>query len=304
MNGLVLIDKAGGMTSHDVVDRFRRTSREKKAGHTGTLDPMATGLLIICSGRATKLQSYLMGMEKTYEGEIRFGWATDTYDAEGSPSHPDAANEPIDVTHVDFATALKPFIGEIDQVPPAYSAKKIEGKRAYDLAREGAAPKLEARRVTVYDFQILGVEGSIARFRVRSSAGTYVRSLAHDLGASLGIPAHLASLRRTAIGNFRVEDAVAVDRLREMTPEEIFAKPHFIPLSEIDLPFGRVFIDHLQEQRLRQGQVVVVKPEGGDIKPSQTVVLMNLRDELVALGEAVNVVAQSGVVSIQPKIVL
>src|SRR5438128_9487824 len=140
-----------------------------------------------------------MGMEKVYEGVIQFGWATDSYDASGTPA---GEMREVSVEHIDFAPHVARFLGEIEQMPPQFSAKKVQGVRAYELARRGETAALTPKRITVYEFEITAVEGSRARFRVRSSAGTYVRSLAHDLGASIGIPAHLGELRRTAIGNF------------------------------------------------------------------------------------------------------
>src|SRR5215212_11404005 len=210
VDGVLLVDKKSGLTSHDVVDQFRRRAKIKKVGHTGTLDPLATGLLVLCVGRVTRLQAYLMGMEKTYEGTIQFGWATDSYDAEGT-----VIGEAVEanVEGVDFAPLLEPFRGEIEQMPPAFSAKKIDGVRAYELARKGEEVKLQPKRVTVYQFDIVEVSGSTARFLVRSSAGTYMRSLAHDLGQSIGVPAHLKELRRSAIGNFNVSDAIHFDTL-------------------------------------------------------------------------------------------
>jgi tRNA pseudouridine55 synthase len=300
-DGLVLIDKASGMTSHDVVATFRRASRIKKAGHTGTLDPMATGLLVICSGKSTRLQSYFTGMEKTYEGEIQFGFATNTYDAEG-----EALGEAVaaDVTHVDFAAAVQPFTGAIQQIPPAFSAKKIDGKRAYAMARAGEEVKLEPRSVTVYEFAITAVNGSVATFRARVSAGTYVRSLAHDLGASIGVAAHLNSLRRTAIGSMKVEDAIEVGRLREMELEAIFAKPHFKKLGEIDLAMPRVLIDGLQEKKILQGQSVITKPDV-ELERGATVSLISLQsDELIALATVANVLREDGPVELAPKVVL
>src|SRR5690242_13531215 len=145
-DGVLLVDKKTGITSHDVVERFRRRAKVKKAGHTGTLDPFATGLLVLCIGKATRLQAYLMGMEKTYEGTIQFGWATDSYDATGTP-----ATEPVErkIAHIHFPPYLAQFTGEIEQMPPAFSAKKIDGVRAYELARKGEEVKLKTKRVTV-----------------------------------------------------------------------------------------------------------------------------------------------------------
>lgn len=301
IDGLVLIDKASGMTSHDVVATFRRASRIKKAGHTGTLDPMATGLLVICSGKSTRLQSYFTGMEKTYEGEIQFGWATNTYDAEGESV---GAADAVDVSDVDFGVAIQPFSGAIQQIPPAFSAKKIDGKRAYAMARAGEEVKLEPRSVTVYELAISCVTGSVATFRARVSAGTYVRSLAHGLGASIGVPAHLKSLRRTAIGSMRVEEAVEVGKLREMELNAIFAPPHFKKLGEIDLQMQRVYIDGLQEKKILQGQSVIMKADV-ELERGATVSLISLQsDDLIALATVANVLRDGGPVELAPKVVL
>src|SRR5437016_6354881 len=210
IDGVLLVDKKSGITSHDVVEVFRRRARIKKVGHTGTLDPLATGLLVLCVGKATRLQSYLMGMEKAYEGTIQFGWATDSYDAAGAPA---GEQREVNVEGVDFAPHLARFTGELEQMPPQFSAKKVQGVRAYELARKGETAALTPKKITVHEFDITGIDGSRARFRVRSSAGTYVRSLAHDLGASIGIPAHLKELRRTAIGNFSIDDQLSYQTL-------------------------------------------------------------------------------------------
>src|ERR1051325_8261810 len=209
IDGLLLLDKKAGITSHDAVEKFRRRAHIKKVGHTGTLDPLATGLLVLCVGKATRLQAYLMGMEKTYEGVIQFGWATDSYDAAG-----ERAGEPkqVSIEHIDLTPHVAKFLGEIEQMPPQFSAKKVQGVRAYELARKGETAALTPKKVTVHEFEIVAVHGSTAQFRVRSSAGTYVRSLAHDLGNAAGIPAHLKNLRRTRIGSFKVEDAIGFDR--------------------------------------------------------------------------------------------
>src|ERR1700738_1942418 len=163
INGVLLVDKKSGITSHDVVEVFRRRSKIKKVGHTGTLDPLATGLLVLCVGKATRLQAYLMGMEKTYDGVIQFGWATDSYDASGVPA---GEKREVNVEHIDFAPLVARFLGEIDQMPPQFSAKKVDGVRAYELARKGETAALTPKRVTVYEFQILEVKGSTVRFRV------------------------------------------------------------------------------------------------------------------------------------------
>lgn len=300
VDGVLLVDKKTGLTSHDVVEKFRRRTKVKKAGHTGTLDPLATGLLVLCVGKATRLQAYLMGMEKTYEGTFQFGWATDSYDAAGEPVGEEVER---DVTAIDFEPHLPQFRGEIDQMPPAFSAKKIGGVRAYELARKGQEVKLQPKRVTVYEFTILGVEGSRVRFRVRSSAGTYMRSLAHDLGNAVGIPAHLKELRRTAIGTFHVDQSISFDTMFEATPEVILAPPHFQSLSEIDLPLEKVRIDWAQQGKMMQGQAVILVPRV-PVQKGDLIALGNPHDQLVAIAEVVNVLREGGPVEVKPKVVL
>ena len=299
-DGVLLVDKKSGLTSHDVVEKFRRRAKVKKAGHTGTLDPLATGLLVLCVGKATRLQAYLMGMEKTYEGTIQFGWATDSYDAAGTPAGEETER---DVTQIDFEPHLERFRGEIEQMPPAFSAKKIDGTRAYELARKGEEVKLQPKRVTVHELTILAVEGSRVRFRVRSSAGTYMRSLAHDLGQAVGIPAHLRELRRTAIGNFRLDQAISFDAMIEATPEAILSPPHFQSLAEIDLPLEKLRIDWAQQGKMMQGQGVIMVPRV-PVQKGDLLALGNPHDQLVAIGEVVNVLREGGPVEVRPKVVL
>jgi len=300
IDGLLLVDKKSGITSHDAVEKFRRRSKIKKVGHTGTLDPLATGLLVLCVGKATRLQAYLMGMEKTYEGTIQFGWATDSYDAAGTPAG--ETNE-VNVEHIDFAPLISPFLGEIEQMPPQFSAKKVQGVRAYELARKGEVAALTPKKVTVYEFEIAQVSGSTARFRIRSSAGTYVRSLAHDLGAAAGVPAHLKELRRTAIGNFNVKDAISFEALESVPIEEILKRPYFQSLSEIELPLEKLRIDWSQQGKLMRGQGVIMTPAVA-VKSGDLLALGNPHDQLVAIGEVVNVLREGGPVEVKPKVVL
>jgi tRNA pseudouridine55 synthase len=300
IDGVLLVDKKPGMTSHDVVEKFRRRANVKKAGHTGTLDPLATGLLVLCIGKATRLQAYLMGMEKTYEGTIQFGWATDSYDATGTPVG--EARE-VSVEQIDFAPLVARFTGEIEQMPPAFSAKKVQGVRAYEMARKGEPVELKPKRVTIHEFTILSVHGSTAQFRVRSSAGTYVRSLAHDLGAAAGVPAHLKELRRTVIGNFKVENSIAFDRLEQAPVDEILAAPHFQSLSDIDLPLEKLRIDWSQQGKMMNGQGVIMTP-AVRVQKGDLLALGNPHDQLVAIGEVVNVLRDGGPVEVKPKVVL
>jgi tRNA pseudouridine55 synthase len=241
-----------------------------------------------------------MGMEKTYEGTIQFGWATDSLDATGVPA---GEMTPVDVTHLDFTPLVAPFLGEIEQMPPQFSAKKVQGVRAYELARKGEVAALTPKRVTVYEFEITGVTGSTVQFRVRSSAGTYVRSLAHDLGVAAGIPAHLKDLRRSAIGTFRVEQAIAFDRIDEIPAEQVLAAPQFQTLEAIDLPLERLRIDWAQQGKLMRGQSIIMTPSAV-VKPGELLALGNPNDQLIAIGEVVNVLREGGPVEVRPKVVL
>ena len=300
IDGILLVDKKSGVTSHDVVEKVRRRIGVKKAGHTGTLDPLATGLLILCIGKATRLQAYLMGMEKTYEGTMQFGWATDSYDAAGEPA---GEAKEVNVEHVDFEPLLARFRGQIEQMPPAFSAKKIDGVRAYEMARKGQEVKLTPKQVTVYEFEIIRIQGSTAQFRVRSSAGTYVRSLAHDLGIAAGVPAHLKALRRTAIGNFGIDNSISFEALDTTAADAILQAPQFQALSDIDLPLEKIRIDWPQQAKLMTGQSFILTPPV-PLHVSDLIALGNPHDQLVAIAEVSNVLREGGPVEVKPKVVL
>jgi len=213
-SGLVIVDKPGGMTSHDVVARVRRLAGTRKVGHAGTLDPMATGVLVVGVEKATRLLGYLTLTEKEYDATIRLGQSTSTDDAEGEITGTAPA---ADVSAETLMTAVARLTGEIEQVPPAVSAVKVNGQRAYRLTRAGAAPELAARPVTVYEFTVTDVrrDGDLLDLdaTVRCSSGTYIRALARDLGAALGTGGHLIRLRRTRVGGYRAEDARTLEQL-------------------------------------------------------------------------------------------
>ncbi len=213
MNGLLVVDKPAGMTSHDVVSLVRRATGERSVGHMGTLDPMATGVLPMLLGRWTRLAQYFGKAEKEYTGTIRFGWSTDTYDAEGERVGEERA---LRCGLDELREMSRQFLGEIDQVPPVYSAKKVDGTAAHARARAGEKVTMRAARIAVREFSLLELHGAEASFRIRVSAGGYVRSLAHDLGETAGCGGHLAELRRTHAGPFGLEQAVSVDELKEM----------------------------------------------------------------------------------------
>ena len=226
MNGLLVIDKPGGMTSHDVVARLRRIAGERSIGHLGTLDPMATGVLPLLMGKFTRLAQYFSTAEKSYTGSIRFGFSTDTYDAEGQPSGPDRWPEfAVSLTVDEVRAAAARFHGEMEQIPPPFSAKKIGGKPAYKLARAGKAVELKPSLVRIASFEIASLDGPEAEFAMSISAGGYVRSVAHGLGRDLGCGAHLSRLRRTRAGAFTLEDAHSLEELEPLSenPEALEA---------------------------------------------------------------------------------
>ena len=252
VNGLLLVDKPGGMTSHDVVARVRRIVGEKSIGHLGTLDPMATGLLPLVLGNYTRLARFFGSLEKHYTGTIRFGFATDTYDAEGAAIT--AVLEP-QLTLEAVRAAGARFSGVLEQMPPPYSAKKIDGKPAYALARAGVVPQLKTARVTIARFAIETLEGDKASFAMEISAGGYVRSVAHELGQVLGCGAHLASLRRTGAGPFTVAEALTLDALeRAASAGELDGHLKHPRTLLPDLP--AVTVDAATLVRLRNGMQV------------------------------------------------
>jgi tRNA pseudouridine55 synthase len=226
--GLLLVDKPAGVTSHDVVDVVRRAHRTRKVGHAGTLDPMATGLLLIGIGRATRLLRFLGGLPKTYEGTLRLGVETSTLDAEGDVVREAA----VDVTEAEVAAAMRALVGESLQRPPAFSAVKVGGRKLYEAAREGERLEADPRPIRVDAFDLLSFDPPDATFRVTCSGGTYVRVLAADVGAALMCGAHLTALRRTAIGPYAVDDAVAPDGAREPLP--IDAAVGHLPRLDLD----------------------------------------------------------------------
>ena len=212
MNSVVVVDKPAGLTSHDVVNRVRRILGQKSVGHLGTLDPAATGVLPVVTGSLTRLAQFYLHSEKCYEGVIRFGFATDTYDADGEATTPEV-EVALDLEKL-RALAMQ-FQGVIQQVPPPYSAKKVAGVRAYKLARKKQDVKLDPVEVEIKELAILSVEGNCCHFRAQVASGTYVRSVAHNLGEEMGCGAHLQSLRRTAVAEFKIEDAHTLEELME-----------------------------------------------------------------------------------------
>jgi len=241
MDGVLLIDKPSGPTSHDVVARLRRTTGERGIGHTGTLDPHATGLLPLVLGRATRLASFFSGSDKTYEATIRWGFATDTDDAAGVPRGVAISARPM---HDEVDAALEAFRGTFAQIPPQHSAKKVRGAKAYDLARGGQAVDLAPVIVTIHSLEVLQRSDDLLAIRLRASAGFYVRALARDLGERIGCGAHLAALRRTASGRFTIAEAVTLaDAEREgpgiaarlLSPSEALSSLPAVSVTDLGL---------------------------------------------------------------------
>jgi tRNA pseudouridine55 synthase len=268
MNGLLIIDKPQGMTSHDVVARARRMLREKRIGHAGTLDPMATGVLVLCVGHATRLSEYLLGEDKAYEGVIQLGERTNTDDADGD------VIERRDVPAIsddDLRRLEAQFSGEIDQVPPQFSAIQKGGQRAYALARKGETVELEARRVMIHEM-LLSVkrktqnaerdeETDVLRsalcVRVRCVAGTYIRSLARDIGEALGCGGHLIALRRTQAGQFTLNDALTLTQV-EQAAKEGRAEKLLLPMDRAVADWPEVRLDDEQARKLLNGQRIAL----------------------------------------------
>lgn len=247
LSGFIVIDKPVGPTSHDVVGRVRRLSGVRRVGHAGTLDPLASGVLLVGLGRATRFIEYLVGLPKVYETTIRLGVATTTYDAEGEI----VSERPVALTLDEIAAALDAFRGPIRQRVPAFSAVKRDGQPLYKQARRGETPDLPERDVTIYELEMLAWESPDLTLRVAASSGTYIRSLAHDLGQALGPGGHITALRRTAVGGFTVAEAVTLDAL---TPDNVagFLRPPELAVAHLP----RATFNDEEEARLGNGRRV------------------------------------------------
>lgn len=248
MDGILIIDKPSGITSHDVVDYIRKKTGMRRIGHTGTLDPNATGLLILCLGKATKLSEYFIALDKTYEGKMRLGVVSDSHDIDGNIIK---ENEVGNVSKKEIRKYLSNFIGEIEQIPPMVSAIKIGGKRLYKMAREGVTIEREPRKIKIHEFEIININLPNIWFRVSCSRGTYVRTLCHDLGEKIGCGAILTELKRIKIGNYIIDKATPLESIS--TKEEI--QKNLIPIEyALDLP--RAIISTSGESLFKNGNKV------------------------------------------------
>ena len=250
MKGFFLIDKEKGVTSFDVVRDIRRLLAVKKVGHSGTLDPLATGLLLVAVGEGTKLLEFLIACTKEYEVLGRFGFKSDSYDAEGELE--EVSSEVLSQDEVKAAIKAN-FLGEIEQIPPKYSALKIGGKRASDIMRSGGDVEMKARKLFISNFEVLEFDWPVVRFRVSCSSGTYIRSLIHDLGELLGVGAYVEELRRSKIGDFSLIDAVKVDGLSKNTEQKL------ISMEELAKSFAVCDLSDADYEGLKDGKVLLGK---------------------------------------------
>ena len=296
---LVLLDKPAGLTSHDVVERVRKALTLPRVGHSGTLDPMATGLLLLCAGEAARLQSFFTLMDKSYDGFIQLGRATTTFDREGESVGPD--RDCSGIRREAIEAAADSFRGDFLQSPPPYSAKKVGGRKFYEMARKGESVPLMPKKVRVKELRFGELSEGRLPFTISCSSGTYIRSIASELGEMLGCGAHLESLRRVRIGDFHVSDAVPLERFEEMSPVDRLAPPHAIPLSRVNFPFERVRLASLETWKIRKGQSIPAR--GVASKEGDWVALVGPADEMVALGQ-VSPIGTRGIALIRPKLVL
>ena len=281
VDGVITVDKPQGWTSHDVVNKLRRIAGTKKVGHLGTLDPMATGVLPMIVGRATRLAQFFTRNEKIYEGTIRFGFSTDSYDADGSAT---SEPRPIDFAEAQLEVWLNQFRGGFEQTPPPISAKKIGGRKAYELARSNIAVELKPVAVTVLELALLGFDGRDASVRIHCTAGTYVRSIAHEVGQLAGCGAHLSALRRTASGDFTIDSARTLDELAALE-EEGRLNEALVPAAKLLPDFPAEMVDAITEGRIRQGRDFHVSPFR--VRPgSKFVKAISHEGQLIAIGEA------------------
>ncbi len=291
ISGALVVDKPVGMTSHDVVQAIRNGTGLRRAGHTGTLDPRASGVLVILVGPAVRLSEYVSASDKRYQAIIRLGGSTDTFDAEGLVT---PTKDPVNVTETQFETALQTFVGEIEQTPPPYSAVKVQGRKAYEMAREGEEVELAPRKITVHHLEVLEWAPPEVVIDVHCSSGTYVRSLANDLGVMLGCGAYLVGLRRTKSGRFSLRDLVPLRKLQEAFTAGNWYQ-YLIPAAEALGDWPAVELNPDEVEGVRHGHRVKVVGE-----PTETKVRgVSTQGELVALMEMI--INEDGSREWQPK---
>jgi tRNA pseudouridine55 synthase len=285
LSGVLVVDKPRGMTSHDVVDYLRRTLGIKRIGHAGTLDPAADGVLLTCINKATKLVQFLTQYDKEYDAEIKLGVTTDTYDGEGKVVQIKDVRE---MGESKIREAISTFQGKIQQTVPLYSALKFQGKRLYQYARAGVEIEPKRREVEIKSLEIMDIEFPMVRLRINCSKGTYIRSLASELGEKLGCGAHLFSLRRTRVGPFKADEALNLESISDMQAAGRIAEI-LLPLEKIISDFPAVVVKEIFAEKVQDGPTL--KPSSvqsleGDFKENQTISLKDTRKRIIAVGRA------------------
>jgi len=306
MQGALIIDKPAGLTSHDVVARVRRIVKSRRVGHAGTLDPFATGVLVVCVGYATRLTQFLVGLDKRYTATIRFGYATDTHDITGKPVTPVVSSKQLKAQ--DVTAVLLEFTGPQMQVPPMYSAKKIAGERLYHAAREGRDLERAASPVTVYAMSLVDESGGFlanpdgtldATIDVHCSSGTYIRRLAHDIGVRLELGAHLVALRRESVGPHRIEHSVTLNRLEDFNELGQLRNVLLSPADTV-IHLPRLELTDEELKRVRNGREILLNREVIRLPERIGVVaLCNQKGDLQAVGELA-----PGRMAVKPQMVL
>ena len=312
-DGALVVDKPRGKTSHDVVEAVRHIAGFRQIGHLGTLDPLATGVLVLLLGRATRLARFYSGRRKRYSASFRFGFATDTYDADGKPLGPDAAPQ---LDHAVIERLAAACVGRFAQTPPPFSAKKVHGRPAYEFARKQKPVELKPVEIEIYEYKVTGIEGSLARFTIECSTGAYIRSLAHEMGQTLGCGAHLAEITRTAVGEFALDQAVSLAELGQAAKGGHFGD-YVISLDGLLANYPRVNVLPVVERRIRHGtrfniQLAQIQPGRVEPSPGATAELdsgercpprlrvFNQQDKLIAIAEAVVPRTYQPIVVFQP----
>jgi len=281
VDGILIVDKPCDWTSHDVVNKVRRWAGTRKVGHLGTLDPSATGVLPLVIGKATRLAQFYTRNDKVYEGVIHFGYATDTYDAAGEPAGPEQS---VSLAAAQVDAVLAAFRGKFAQTPPPVSAKKVGGRPAYEMARKQQPVELKPVDIEVYALDLLELQGCEARVRVHCSAGTYLRSIAHDAGQALGCGAHLRSLRRAASGDFTIEMARTMEQLAALSEAGRFEEA-VIPAAQLLPQFPVEIVDAITAGQIRNGRTFRVSPFQVR-KDAKYVKAVTQDGDLIAIGEA------------------
>ena len=299
-DGALVINKPQGKTSHDIVDAVRHLAGFRQVGHLGTLDPLATGVLVLLLGKATRLVRFYSGRRKRYSAGFRFGYATNTYDSEGTAQAPEV---PVALDREQLQGLAHQSLGRFEQMPPIFSAKKVAGRPAYELARKHQAVELKPAPVELFEYRLTEVEGPVARFVIECSSGTYIRSLAHDMGQKLGCGAHLSEICRTAVGEFSLDHTVSLDELVQAKRERKF-QSCVIPLEHLLLNYPSVTVLPVLEKKIRHGAkfnvlVSQIQPGRQELPPGSTTQLdgdsnaaprlrvFGQQSKLIAIAEAV-----------------